>query len=56
MLFTCWLHVSYIRISDECLVFQMLLNEKAAALQEEVDDLLMVPLDLPAPLKTQQLT
>lgn len=37
-------------------VFQMLLNEKAAALQEEVDDLLMVPLDLPAPLKTQQLT
>lgn len=37
-------------------VFQMLLNEKAAVLQEEVDDLLMVPLDLPAPLKTQQLT
>ncbi|XP_030291608.1 helicase POLQ-like [Sparus aurata] len=35
---------------------KMLLNEKAAALQEEVDDLLMVPLDLPAPLKTQQLT
>lgn len=28
-------------------VFQMLVNEKAAALQEEVDDLLMIPLDLP---------
>lgn len=31
-------------------VFQMLLNEKAAALQEEVDDLLMIPLDLPQQL------
>ena len=30
-------------------VFQMLVNEKAAALQEEVDDLLMIPLDLPTP-------
>ncbi|TNM92030.1 hypothetical protein fugu_019042 [Takifugu bimaculatus] len=28
---------------------RMLVNEKAAALQEEVDDLLMVPLDLPTP-------
>lgn len=28
----------------------MLLNEKAAALQEEVDDLLMIPLDLPQQL------
>ncbi|XP_030005836.1 helicase POLQ-like isoform X2 [Sphaeramia orbicularis] len=27
---------------------KMLLNEKAAALQEEVDDLLMIPLDLPS--------
>ncbi|XP_040012598.1 helicase POLQ-like isoform X2 [Xiphias gladius] len=34
---------------------KMLLNEKAAALQEEVDDLLMMPLDLPTALKTQQL-
>lgn len=34
----------------------MLLNEKAAALQEEVDDLLMIPLDLPTPLKTEELT
>lgn len=29
----------------------MLVNEKAAALQEEVDDLLMIPLDLPTPEK-----
>lgn len=34
----------------------MLLNEKAAALQEEVDDLLMIPLDLPTPLNTEELT
>ncbi|XP_034457397.1 helicase POLQ-like [Hippoglossus hippoglossus] len=34
---------------------KMLLNEKAAALQEEVDDLLMAPLDLPADLSTEQL-
>lgn len=32
---------------DDISVFQMLVNEKAAALQEEVDDLLMIPLDLP---------
>lgn len=29
-------------------LFQMLLNKKADALQEEVDDLLMMPLDLPS--------
>ncbi|XP_060928104.1 helicase POLQ-like [Limanda limanda] len=34
---------------------KMLLNEKAAALQEEVDDLLMAPSDLPADLSTEQL-
>ncbi|XP_053266979.1 helicase POLQ-like [Pleuronectes platessa] len=34
---------------------KMLLNEKAAALQEEVDDLLMAPLDLPADLSAEQL-
>lgn len=34
----------------------MLVNEKAAALQEEVDDLLMIPLDLPAPLEADTLT
>ncbi|XP_068191167.1 helicase POLQ-like [Antennarius striatus] len=33
---------------------KMLVNEKAAALQEEVDELLMVPLDLPSPLKTHR--
>lgn len=33
----------------------MLVNEKAAALQEEVDDLLMIPLDLPAPLEADKL-
>ncbi|XP_068609093.1 helicase POLQ-like [Brachionichthys hirsutus] len=32
---------------------KMLVNEKAAALQEEVDELLTVPLDLPSPLKTR---
>lgn len=35
--------------SDNAPLFQMLVNEKAAALQEEVDDLLMIPLDLPMP-------
>ncbi|XP_041815866.1 helicase POLQ-like isoform X2 [Chelmon rostratus] len=34
---------------------KMLVNEKAAALQEEVDELLMIPSDLPSALKTQQL-
>lgn len=33
----------------------MLVNEKAAALQEEVDDLLMIPLDLPTPSETDKL-
>ncbi|XP_018545257.1 helicase POLQ-like isoform X1 [Lates calcarifer] len=35
---------------------KMLLNEKAAALQEEVDELLTVPSDLPTTPNTQQLT
>ncbi|XP_078127441.1 helicase POLQ-like isoform X3 [Sander vitreus] len=33
---------------------KMLLNEKAAALQEEVDELLTMPSDLPSAAKTQQ--
>lgn len=33
---------------------KMLLNEKAAALQEEVDDLLMMPIDFPSTLQTQR--
>ncbi|CAK6983418.1 helicase POLQ-like, partial [Scomber scombrus] len=35
---------------------KMLLNEKAAALQEEVDELLMMPIDFPSASQTQQLT
>nr|XP_046232065.1 helicase POLQ-like isoform X4 [Scatophagus argus] len=34
---------------------KMLVNEKAAALQEEVDDLLTIPSDLPTLLRTEQL-
>ena len=33
--------------SEMRVVWQMLLNDKASALQEEVDELLMLPLDLP---------
>lgn len=46
------LMVSHVKVWTQWLtcglcVDQMLLNEKAAALQEEVDDLLMAPSDLP---------
>lgn len=46
-------HVNRLSIRWPFSVFQMLVNEKAAALQEEVDDLLKIPLDLPMPSKTE---
>ncbi len=38
----------FIHVNFHNVYFQMLIKEKAEALQEEVDDLLMLPSDIPS--------